>query len=382
MSSVVVQAEQAKRPRCEEAAAESTEAVNKKSRVADDSDVAGLCADELVMGLESKDTALRLACAMEILERCERIEAYGAEVNRVFPDLVVLKGGYHWYPVGTIAGSHCNEVCAILAKETGLEEDFSLLASMSIEAAFDVPSDRDDIYTARRIIKLADHKADAPVIRFERKDSAQRQRGDTQTQDWCGVRRPVHRVIRLEAGVHGASAIHDARNGVCKLSFHDANGALWLTVVVSYGGLFDVEEARRERAAQQLVLYAKGLVEMDEANAEQKLCVSLEACWDGIAVRRNAETWMLTYEGEVSGDDLLRYLRAKSFKGEDLFAPRKCEGDIVVIEDEEEEAAEAPKKEELGVIDLTGEDGQTSKETKPKPESYTGEDGVYVELVD
>lgn len=377
MSSVVVQAEQAKRPRCEEAAAESTEAVNKKSRVADDSDVAELCADELVMGLESKDTALRLACAMEILERCERIEAYGAKLSLMFPDLFVLKGGYHWYPVGTIAGSHCNEVCAILAKETGLEEDFSLLASMSIEAAFDVPSDRDDIYTARRIIKLADHKADAPVIRFEREDSAQH---SAQTQDWCGVRRPVHRVIKLEAGVHGASAIHDAQNGVCTLSFNDANGALWLTVVVSYGGLFDVEEERRKSAAQQLVLYAKGLVELDEANAEQKLCVSLEACWDGIAVRRNGETFMLRYEGEVSGDDLLRYLRAKSFKGEDLFAPRKCEGDIVVIEDEEEEAAEAPKKEELGVIDLTGEDGQTSKETKPKYSMC--EDGVNAELVD
>jgi hypothetical protein len=238
-----------------------------------------------------------------------------------------------------------------------------------------------------------------PVIRFDRDESTQQQKGANGHE--YKTKSSARWLLDREADVYGARVWDDVVNGTWKISFPVGDGELWFRVGVPYGPLLALEKELSLCAVQQLLLYAKGCFELHEANAEKDLSVTVEAHWDGVAVqrRRDGGKWMLRYEGDVSGVDLLRYLNDKSFHGEGPFAPRECEEETVVIysdseDDETEEepeaaeeakAATAPKTEEpkeTAVVDLTGEDDPASKETKPKPESYTGEDGVYVELVD
>ena len=390
MSTVVVQAFQAVEAEAAGAAGAKQAKRRREPEVSEVSDVTKLCAALLVKGMNSKNSAWRLACAAEVVKRDLKIEEYGAKLDREFPDLCVVEGGAHRWPVRNMAGAHWYEVCAILADDTRLDYDFSMLGNMDIADAFDVPSDEDAMYKARRIVELSEKtNGTAPVIRFDREEPAQQgANGREEAPGLCRKLR-VQLMLSREADVHGAKARHSLIDGMCKLSFPSTPiGALFVTVEVHYGGLFDLGEEHLERAVQQLVLFAKGFVELDEADAEQKLAVSFDVCWDGIAVTRGEETWMLRYEGDVSGEDLLQYLHAKGFHSEEQDAA----DDLIVIESDEEEE-EPPKEEqprkrtkrEVGdqfdMVDLTDDDVSAHEAVKRQRRMYVADDGTYAEVL-
>ena len=177
-------------------------------------------------------------------------------------------------------------------------------------------------------------KPAAPAIRFDRDESVQEgANGHKDTR--AETLRSLQLMIESAAELLGARLWHDKTYGRWSISFEMGEGFLW--VGVPYGGLLDIQKNQRKRAVKQLVLYAKCFFELYKADAAKDLSVRLEACWDGIAVTRGEETWMLRYEGDVSVEDLLECLKDKSFQGVGPFALPECKDDIIVMDDDDEE---------------------------------------------
>jgi hypothetical protein len=199
------------------------------------------------------------------------------------------------------------------------------------------------------------------AIRFERDESVHEGANgheDTRAQD--EALRSLQLMIESAAELLGARLWHDKTYGRWSISFEMGEG--FLCVGVPYGGLLAIQKKQRKRAVKQLLLYAKGFFELYKADAAKDLSVKIEACWDGIAVTRGEETWMLRCEGDVSVEGLLECLKDKSVQGVGPFALPECKDEIIVMEDDEEEeeepqaagpepepeeaAAKDPKKEE------------------------------------